>query len=185
MGSVYVNYSVRTVDTARVADSLRRAQRVAVVTPPQAGYVVVYDQEADSQDTDAIEQLGKRLSADAEAVVLAVLNHDDEVFCYWLFECGHLVDTFNSNSEFFEEAGESFEAPGDPARLTAVLQVAERAAEVRAILQEEHDYAGDQHQDLAELLGLPDCSVGYGYKYVAQGELEEVPADQLIWINKP
>jgi hypothetical protein len=79
MGNFYVNFTLKTSDTDDVADTLRQAGRSAFVTPPQDGYVVVYEEQTDSQDANEIEEVGVMLSKQQKCPVLAVLNHDDDI----------------------------------------------------------------------------------------------------------
>jgi hypothetical protein len=154
-----------------------------VWSPPQSGYVVAYDEEADSQAIEPILRVGSLLSQEAQASVLAVLNHDDDILCYWLFEQGQLTDSYNSRPDYFGEGEGEGEADqgGDVRRLCAALQPRAALPQVEEILRGDHVFAVEQHQQLAELLGLPSWSVGFGYRYAAEGELEEeIGVGQLI-----
>jgi hypothetical protein len=166
VGNFYVNFSVKAAEPKRVADVLRSAGRVALVTPAQRGAVVVYEEEADTQATGPILDVGALLSRAVDAPVLAVLNHDDDILCYWLFERGALVDAYNSRPDYFGGAGEQ---GGDARRLCDVW--GGDPVLVEAVLRSEHTFALQQHQQLAEALGLPLWSVGFGYRYVTAGEL--------------
>jgi hypothetical protein len=183
VGNFYVNFSVRTPDQQRVADVLRAAGRVAVVTPPHGGYVVACDEEADTQATEPVLRVGELLSREARAPVLAVLNHDDDILCYWLFEGGQLTDSYNSRPDYFGDGdgdGEP-EQGGDAGRLCTALGSAAAPAAVDALLRGEHVFAVDQHQQLAGLLGLPPWSAGLGYRYATEEDLEgEIGAGPFI-----
>ena len=186
MGNFYVNFSVKRDDPRQIVAALKRAGRKAVVTPSINGFVVVYEQKTDTQDTEAIEQVGSLLSRDADAPVLAVLNHDDDVLCYWLFEKGHLADSYNSCPDYFGEADEEqSSAGGDATLLLETLGAACSADELEAILRSDDDvFAADRHARLAEELGLPSCTVGFGYDYLENGELPEgVNPDDLIRVG--
>jgi len=103
MGNFYVNFAVKNAEPQKVADSLKG--RRAIVTPSQAGFVVVYDEQADTQAVDAIQEVGALLSKDPGEPVLAVLNHDDDILCYWLFKEGALIDAYNSAPDSFRRGG--------------------------------------------------------------------------------
>ena len=186
MGSFYVNFAVKGGDQRNVAATLERNQRVAVVTPSQKGYVVVYDQEADRQAIKPILDLGGLLSSETACPVFATLNHDDDVLCYWLFERGKLIDAYNSNPDAFEPGKD---APpwqdGDAKRVCAALSATGDPVRVEEILRGEYVFAVERHGQLAKVLGLPSCSVGFGYEYVARGELEDVDASELVFIGRP
>jgi hypothetical protein len=181
MGNKYVSFSVRRPDQQRVADVLKRAKRVAIVTPPQNDYVVAYDKEADNFITSEIHKVGILLSKEADALVFAVLNYDDDVLAYWLFEQGQLADSFDSNPDFDKEVPTPSKTQGgDAHRLCDAFRATTTPAEVEAILRGDYVFAVEQYQRLADLLGLPSWSVGFGYDYVADGDLEEELDDQQL-----
>lgn len=171
MGNFYVNFVVANAGQDRVSEVLETAERVAIVMPAQNGHVVVFDEEADSQDVGVITELGTSLSRELDVPVLAFLNHDDDVLCYWLFERGWLTDAFCSDEEFGAMA--DVRRTPDAARLCGALGRADHRDAVERLLQEEQTFAIDLHQNLAEELALPSYCVGFGYTYVSDGELDE------------
>lgn len=201
MGNFYVNFSVKTTNQEHVVNVLRQANRVAVVTPYQDEYIVVYDQEAESQDAQVIVDLGSLLSQRLELPVLAVLNHDDDVLCYWLFEKGELLDYYNSKPDYFDGFFDEFEDSdvssepdvsateqgGDANQLCRVLKSDTNPQLVEAVLRGDYIFAIDQHFDLKDLLGLPSWAVGYGFNDVEeleaaieQEELIDLEGDEFI-----
>jgi hypothetical protein len=185
MGNFYVNFSVKGAEQRQVAEVLEHAGRRAIVTPTQEGYVVVYDEEADRQAIRLILTVGALLSRDLDRPALAVLNHDDDVFCYWLFVRGELFDSYNSNPDAFEEEpGAPPWQPGDAEKLCATLRPSADRAEVEAILRGDYVFAVERHERLARAMALPRWSVGFGYGYVAGGELgDELDVDGLIQVG--
>jgi hypothetical protein len=185
VGNFYVNFSVKDAEQKQVADTLERGRRRAIVAPAEGGYVVAYDEEAESQSTRSILAVGRLLSGEMSRPVLATLNHDDDILCYWLFEGGELVDSYNSNPDAFEEeAGAPPWQAGDPKKLCTSLRPRADAAAVEEILRGEYLFAVERHERLAKTLGLPSWSVGYGYSYVADGELEEeLDVNRLIQVG--
>jgi hypothetical protein len=196
MGSFYVNFAVKRDDSGPVADAMRRAGYKAIVTPPLDGYVVVYEETSDTQDGEAIERVGALLSREAGAPVLAVLNHDDDILCYWLFTDGQVIDSYNSTPDYFDGAGEEdpeaeaelggkeWPAEGNAQRLCDVLSVPSASEKVEAILREDYGFASHRHADLVDALGLPDHAAGLGYRYVSRGELPAgLDPDQLIRVG--
>jgi hypothetical protein len=178
MGNFYVNFTVKDAEQKQVADALERGRRHAIVTPANGGYVVAYDEDAESQSTTSILAVGRLLSREVGRPVLAVLNHDDDILCYWLFESGELVDSYNSDPEAFEEEdGVPPWQVGDSQKLCASLRPGADFAGVEEILRGEYVFAVERHERLAETLALPSWSVGFGYSYVADGELEEAGLD--------
>jgi hypothetical protein len=117
------------------------------------------------------------LSARFECPALAVLNHDDDILWYRLYERGQLVDEYDSTPGYFE--GKASEpAGGNAARLCALMgsQNVEAVASVLHKAQgiEGYVFAVQRHGDLAHALGIPIFTVGLGYRYI---ELGQIPGD--------
>lgn len=172
MGSFYVSFVVRDGEQAAVAAALKALGRTALVSPARDGYVYFYDAKADEQDEAEIDTLGEAISQQLDTVVLAVLNHDDDVLIYWLFERGAEIDRYNSFPGYFgsEEDEDDGILPqgGDAAKLVRSLGASTSAKKVHEVLRadnerEEYVFALDRHATLAQLLGLaPElCCLGY------------------------
>lgn len=142
-----------------------------------------YDEESDSQDDDVIKDLGARASEELGAPVLAVLNHDDDVLAYWLFEAGQLVDEYNSCPGYFGD-GDTTPAGGDATRLCAAFGVPAKAEQVDEVLRrEDYVFALERHSDLAELLKHPSDYVCLGYRYIGEDGLGEDGSRDLLAIG--
>jgi hypothetical protein len=183
MGNFYVNHTVRAPQD-RVTTLLEREGHTAFMSPTVNGYTVVCDRHCDDQDMSAIRSLGRKLSASLNSPVVAFLNHDDDVLCYWLFEEGELIDEFNSCPDYFDEddaddlddedetaSGPAFMSDGE--ELCRALGRSDVHERVGSILAEPHRvFVSETHRDLVRTLGLPSWSVGAGYRYVAEGDAE-------------
>jgi hypothetical protein len=173
MGNFYVNFTLKTSDADDVVDTLRQAGRVAIVSPANLGCVVVYDAAADEQDTGEIEDLGPMLSKQQKCPVLAVLNHDDDILAYWLFEGGKLIDSYSSAPNYFD-GGLEGDRGGDADLLCKTLGKPGAADSVRDILEgDEYVFAFMRHKALCTALDLPNWAVGAGYQYLEGGELPD------------
>lgn len=178
MGNFYVSISVRGGEQKPVAALLEALGRTAFVTKPEHGWVVVYDEACDAQDDAEIRSLGEALSGQLKRPVLAVLNHDDDILAYWLFAAdGTERDTYDSAPGYFDPQAGDEPLGGDADTLCRTLEVDADRDAIAAILHppEPPTLAVEQHANLAELLGIPSCSVGFGFKYVQNGELESPP----------
>ena len=171
MGSFYVNYTVRSADQAAVARSLKG--RNAYVTPARDGKLVVTDEAAETQESDAVREVGELLSKSLRTTVLAVLNHDDDMLWYGLFDHGRLTDEYNSAPGYFD-GGDDPPAGGDARKLCAAFGRTGSEKALESILKKS-DYvlAMERHVDLVKALGLPDFAVGCGFSYLEEGELPE------------
>ena len=97
MSASYVNYHVRSEDPAAVAAAAKPlVQGRAYVTPPSGGWVTVYEQISERQDAYEIGRLAGELSVAVDTAVFAFLVNADELFVYYLFERGDLMDEYNS-----------------------------------------------------------------------------------------
>lgn len=185
MGNFYTNYTLRGPSPQAVAAAL--AGRSAFVTPAQNGCVVVFDEESDEQDTEIITELASRLSRELRCPVLAVLNHDDDIFWYQLYLSGELADEYDSSPGYFDpEAEPSAPAGGDAQKLCSAFG-ASSVAEVESVLRKSsfdedgYTFAFERHADLARALSLPAFGVGAGFRYVSEGELPEgLDEDRLL-----
>jgi hypothetical protein len=182
MGSFYVNYTVRSGDQAGVAKALKG--RNAFVTPVKDGALVVTDEAAETQDVDAVREAGELLSTGLKTQVLAVLNHDDDMLWYGLFDNGRLTDEYNSAPAYFE-GGDDPPSGGDARKLCAAFGRAGREKDLDAVLKKtDYPVAMERHADLVEALGLPAFAVGCGFTYIEEGELPEgLAADELLRVK--
>jgi hypothetical protein len=185
MAHFYTTITLRGPDREHILSQLRQDGRQAYVSPTIAGCTVVYDADCDDQDTEVIATAAARLSATLECPALAVLNHADELLWYALYDAGRLVDTYDSNPDWFVSAVPAASpAGGDPARLCAAFDCP-HVEQVARILRESNTadaflFAVHRHQDLARALGLPELSVGFGYEDIADDNLPENVEDNLF-----
>jgi len=114
MGNFYANISLRGTTPAAVRESLLAKSRRAYITPLREGIVCVYDEVIDTQDLQELSDLTASLSSDLGCLALGVLNHDDDVLYYEVWDSGEQKDEYNSNPAYFgdsepEEDDESLE----------------------------------------------------------------------------
>lgn len=120
MGGFYTNYTLRGPSQKAVASAL--AGRKAMISPESSGCVVAYDEASDDQDQEAIAALASHLSGSLHCPVLAVLDHDDDILWYQLYEDGKLTDEYDSTPGYFDPTAEpSAPAGGDAQSLCRVF----------------------------------------------------------------
>ncbi len=112
-------------------------RRVAYVSPTIQGWTVVYDQETDDEDIDVLQELAQRLSHSFACPAFAVLVHDSDIFMYWLYDNGTLVDAYNSIPDYFDPTAEEAAPPegGDARKLCAVFNREHALEQVSRIFQ--------------------------------------------------
>jgi len=177
MGSFYVNMTTRGPTQSQVLELLSRGGRKAFVFPATNGYTTFCDEAADTQDDRIVRSLAQDVSRQLKCPVFAVLNHDDDTLWFVLYKDGVLLDEYDSFPTYFDGA---FSPPkgGDAALLCKVIGSRRSETDVAEILRKPHNAEGyvletDRHAALAEALGLPSFSVGFGYRYLERGELPE------------
>lgn len=174
MGAFYGNITVKGSGQEAAAKAL--AGRKALVTPTLGQYTVVFDSVCDEQDTDAIQTLASKLSTELACDVFALINHDDDVLVFFVFDKGRLIDSYNSCPSYFDFGSSEKPKPptGGNAKLLCGLFGVQKEQEVENILRsEKYAFQTERHQDLVEALGLPDCAVGAA---LASFERNEYPA---------
>ena len=176
MGKFYVNFSIQSTDQQQIVTVLQNAGRLAIVSPAHSGYVVVYDEESDRQALPPIVQVGSLLSESMNAPVFAVLNHDDRILRYWLFEKGAIVDAYDSRPDYFNKFFLDLNEEDDdemkdidttqisrPEKLKDCFKSNLDLAKTKKILRNKYPSETTRHRMFATELGLPDWSVGVGY----------------------
>lgn len=167
MGNFYSNILLRTADQKAVAELLAKDKRVAYISEPAAGYLHVYD-EACEQNPDEIGKLAKKFSKRFGGHALAVINHDDDVLAYWLYQDGKKVDTYDSHPGFATDQAVP-PAGGKADLLAKAFRPEASVEEIEALLRrssrtgDEFFFEVERHTALARILGWdPDlCTLGY------------------------
>ena len=174
MANFYTSFTLPGARQGDVAAALRAMERTALVTKSLGGSVVVFDEECDDEEPDVMLRVGADLSRRlGGASVLGVANVDDDVLRYWLFQGGELRDQYNSWPGYYE-GDEAVPEGGDARLLAGFFGQGATPEEVEAILRDTTSaFAMDRHSALVETLGLPTCAVGFGYRFVSEGELPE------------
>ena len=179
MGSFYTNITLRTDRHDDVVEALHDLHRDAFVSAAHKGSIVVFDKKCEDQDVDSLKQLAGALSTRLKCPALGVLNHDDDILMYVLFDSGRLLDEYNSSPGYFDSGPGDEPEGGDASSLGRAFGVASTSG-IEEILHTPnaagHDdgYAveSERHQALVEALGLPEVAVQAGYNYLEEGEVE-------------
>jgi hypothetical protein len=173
MGNFYTNITLRRTNQKTVVASLKG--RRTFVSPESNSCVVVFDEECESQDPNVLSKLSSRLSKSLGCTALAVLNHDDDILLYHLYDRGDLRDEYNSSPGYFDGDPSDPPSGGNPDALCAAMGSSQRD-EVSRVLQadlETYAFAFERHADLVRALGLPEWAVAAGFNYLSEGELPE------------
>lgn len=100
MGRFYTNVTVRGTGQAQVADAVGASRYRAWISPAVAGLTIVCESRSESQNLNTWHRVARKLSLDLVCPALAVMNHDDSVLLYALYDRGELIDQYDSNPDF-------------------------------------------------------------------------------------
>lgn len=182
MGNFYANIVLRKVAPDAVAALLSELGRKAYLTTQPAAVVCVYEERIDQQDLGELSDLCEQLSGKLQTVAWGVLNHDDDVLYFELWDRGECLDEYCSNPDFFAEAGdedggdEGAALPtegGDGEALAEAFDVASHAEAIQAMLDrpDAFMFAFEQHLRLGEQLGIPEDWLVAGFNSLSLGEI--------------
>lgn len=182
MGNHYANITLKGSRREDIADILRVNGCEAIISPSVDAITILYDKSIEIEE-NAIVVLGKKISEELGCVAWAIFIYDDDVFMYWLFEHGELIDEYNSSPEYFEGII-SVPSGRDEKKLCQAFNAINKEREVHDILYCQKDigvgsppsgyvFETERHLHLCRVMGLPDYAVGTGYKYLIEGEIPE------------
>ena len=166
MGGSFNHLALFGPTRQQVAEVL--ADREAAISPTVNGFTLVADEESESLDSKRILAVSTEVSKTLRCPALLIQQFKGDVLCYSLFDNGTLVDDYNSEPDYYD-----FEAKhvpprgpqgGDAERLCTLLSRTGARERVDHILHRQ-DPTLDAHQryrELADALGIPGFSVGFG-----------------------
>jgi hypothetical protein len=175
MGAFYTNFAVASTAQDKLSALLKKLGRNAYFSDTAGNFTFVYD-EACEQNGDETEELAKKMSRELDSVVLAAMNHDDDILIYLLYEKGELIDSYNSCPKYFgdEVAG----MDGDAAKLAAAFKVLANIDKIEQILsQTVYVFEAERHAALCKELGISDEYSLLSYEDITCGEYEEFIAE--------
>ncbi|HMD61776.1 MAG TPA: hypothetical protein VKG78_10105 [Opitutaceae bacterium] len=162
MGNFYTNFTILGVASEDVLDAARLLRRTAYVVQAPTGDSVMFDSACETQDVYEMERLGLALSGRLGAPVVACLNHDDDHLLLWVFRDEMKVAFYESCTDAPVFSWWLTRARGGVAAYPLVVGVLGWPFVVFQFLR---------HKALACLLSLPNSAVGFGYKYLSNGEI--------------
>lgn len=186
MGGHYGSIHIRTEDHPRVkaaAEQVAAAMKIRVLLGPALnGWVGLYP-EHNGQDDAVSRELARHISDP----LLHLMVHDDDIFAYWLYTGGQLVDSFWSAPGYFGEENRAAEErmAGNPEAFRPIL--GDRTDGLATLLSRDDEasptFEYERLEKFAKLLKIPNAVTAY--EYLQEGErdgirgwrsFEEVPA---------
>lgn len=184
MGNFYTNLTAVTDDAPAVVRALEALGRTAFVTPARNGRVLVYDAACEDQDVQTLSDLCRDLSLALDCPVWGVLDHDDAVLVYELWESGEGVDEYNSapgygseDDDMLTEDDDDDGGPegGDAEALAEAFSAYGAVAEIEALLSNPSAFAFafELHLRLCRHLGVPQEWAVCGFNGLEGGDVIE------------
>lgn len=188
----------------------------AYVIPTGEQQCVIYESIIDTQDVLYLHTLLQELTTKKQCLALGVLNHDDDMLYLTLwdkgeqkaeFTLGDAPEDMDENYELddegvpigwsetteeektIKEKHKQQQAEEMSQALAASFSMLNKKADILQALLADFVFAREVHASLAEILDLPECTVGLGYNYIAHMQPEEkshynLDLIQLVEITK-
>jgi len=180
MGIMYANITLKGPKAQDILQELGNQGRTAFVSPSEDGLTTIYEMDSDEGEARVIQDLAEDLSGYFGCPALAVKTSDEELFRYWLYSDGELLDAYKSPAPSLDSEGNSDPKGygGNPELLAQQFNPDASAEEIADVLHCPDNDCGftlavDRHLSLVELLDLPMCSVGFGFCDLDSGEFPE------------
>jgi hypothetical protein len=191
MGTTYANITLKGPKAQDILQELGNQGRSAFVSPTEDGLTTIYEMDSDEGDSIILTDLAEDLSGYFGCPALAVQAEDEELFRYWLYADGELLDTYKSPAQSIDPEGKDNPKSkgGKPELLAQLFNTDATREEIIDILHCPDQDCGfslavDRHLSLVELLGLPMCSVGFGFCDLDSGEYpEDLDEEDLLRID--
>ena len=170
MGNFYTNVTLVGTAADTAVARLRELGRSGYVAAEGAD-CVVYDRECERQDTDVLMALADDRSSSLNTRALAVLNHDDDILWFQLYDRGQLVAEYANRGGPRTNVRALCAALGRPAQTLRVWFLLARPFVCQLT----------RHARLVQALGLPEAAVGTGCTYIDQDEPPiGVPPERIL-----
>jgi hypothetical protein len=190
MGASLTNFHVRGRSMEDVEQAARRliASR-AVVLQNQGPWVTLIDEASESQEIAVVVRLARGLSASLDAPVLALLIHQSDVCCYYLYDHGTQVDQYFSNPDYTDATTSAARRRyrGSPDTLARYAAVPVSRRQIEQMLWTPDNCPGDEDvvdaydgddeddraADLLKVLGIPRANMVWMFQeFLPGGALE-------------
>lgn len=174
MGAFYGGIFARDISQDEMVSAAQSVEHHCgmYIGPTIHGWTAAYPCE-NGQDIRISQKLAEKLKGH----VIHVLVHDDDIFLCLHYQDGKLIDTFNSNPDYFGPASEEERAEqhGDAATFAGLLSEQDIAT-LEALLDRarsgEFAFASDALEGFANILHLPNALTSY--EYLEDEETEDI-----------
>jgi WD40 repeat protein len=176
MGAFYGSIHIRTENSDVVQKALEDVAKEAdcrfLLGPALNGWISVFPNNAGQSDQTSVE-IAKRLPCD----ILHLVVHDDDIFSYYFYRDGRLIDRYNSCPDYFSKVSdeEKQQCRGRPELFQDHLRKPEYLSKLKGLLAADgENFAFEQERmaQFVELLGLSNALSSY--EYLQSGERDDI-----------
>jgi len=176
MGAFYGSILVRTEDSEAVRRVLGQVAKEGdnrfLVGPPLSGWISIFANNSGQSD-DISAEIAKLIPHD----IFHLIVHDDDIFSYYFYRKGTLVDQYNSCPDYFHEVSdeEKRQCMGRPEQFQDLLPDPASLSELKSLLNADkakYTFEQERMTKFVELLGFPNGLSSY--EYLQSGEREGI-----------
>jgi WD40 repeat protein len=176
MGAFYGSIHIRTENSDVVQKALENVAKETncrfLLGPVLNGWISVFPNDAGQGDQISVE-IAKRLPYD----IFHLIVHDDDVFAYYFYRDGRLIDQYNSCPDYFGKVSdeEKQKSRGRPELFQDLLRKPESLSKLKTLLATDGEKFPFEHERMAqsvELLGLSNALSSY--EYLQSGERDDI-----------
>lgn len=176
MGASYGSILIRTENSGKVRKALDEVAKADgcrfLLGPPIDGWISAFPDDSGQSDKTSIE-IAKHLPDD----IFHLLVHDDDIFAYYFYRNGQLVDHYNSCPDYFQKvsADEKQQCQGRPELFKDLLTKPGSLDKLKTLLKTNHEkfiFEQERMSRFIELLGLSNAVSSY--EYLQFGERHEI-----------
>ena len=157
-----------------ITDDSASDRAVYVLPPDEHGWVAIYDEATESQESRSLLTLASTASRALDAPAFAVSVHDSDVLELALFEHGNEVDRYNSAPDYFGgklSKSDRARVAGQPERWASLLVANHAVSELQSVWHAEDLFAERTLVRTCELIGCDPKRASVGYRYALQDAL--------------
>ena len=189
MGAFFESIHVRTENADMVQKTLQQVAKVAdykfLLGPALNGWISVFPNDGGQSDRISLE-IAKHLPND----IFHLVVHDDDIFFYYFYRAGRLVDQYNSDPDSFEEASEEEKQKcrGRPELFQELLCQPKSLGKLKSLLTaDKYTFESERMAQFVKLLGLSNALSSYDYLQSEDRDEDEIQGwEQFIHIeNQP
>ena len=165
MGAFFDSIHARTENVGAVQKALEqlalRCDAKFLLGPALNGWISILPGGSGPNESLSME-IAKNLGCD----IFHLAVHDDDIFLYYFYRDGKLVDQYNSCPEYFEETPdeENEESQGHPELFRDLLSNPPSLKKLRKLLDEERlGFESERMSEFADLFNLSNALTCYNY----------------------